>query len=428
MMEKQDPSAQKGQSIILVAMAMVALVLFVAIAVDIGDAYYQRRTAQNAADGAALAGVSQMAFELNKKNPHMDNVDTAIRREMVSFAQRNGIQDTDANATNSVNTNVEGWYVDGEGNRLPGEPKVGAQPMPPEAYGVEAITHIVAPTFFGGIFGLNGLPLNARAVSLLKQACSSNCVVPITTDVDLLLDANGDPNLGACFNIWRENQNEVPTPGLYGWVNWTWQQSMCALDDERPCPSVDQKQNSCDSGTLAKNLDPTECASGFVKVGDWMSSTSGVINADDVLCWLCYYLGPASGCEDSPCLAPVGAPVPHEFTIPVYDADTFEMYNIDTPCNSMNDPTDPSTGGLHYRVAGFARMQILGFQLSQGGSDTVSAGITGTEEDGCVTFGTDPHEGNRITAEFLEYVQDTDTSNSCYDPEGTLLSAPRLTE
>jgi Flp pilus assembly protein TadG len=423
MMEKQDLNAQKGQSIILVAVAMVALVLFVAIAVDVGDAYYQRRTDQNAADGAALAGVSRMAFELNKKNPQMDKVDAAIRLEMVDFAQRNGVQDTDGNATNAINTNVEGWYVDGEGNRLPGEPKVGTQPMPDEAYGVEAITHIVAPTFFGGIFGLDGLPLDARAVSLLKLSCGSDCVVPITTDVSLLLNEDGSPNLNACFNIWRENQNEVPTPGLYGWVNWTWQEAMCGPGgDGRPCPSVDQKVNSCDSTTLAKNLDPNECASGFVQVGDWMSSASGVINADDVRCWLCYYLGPAPGCADSPCVDSI----PHEFTIPVYDGTTLgEPYYADTTCLRMKDPYDPSTGGLHYQVAGFARMQLLGFELSQGTSGSVSAGASGSL---CVTLGTGPHEGNRITAQFLEYVQEFDPGSACYDPEGTLLSAPRLTE
>jgi Flp pilus assembly protein TadG len=425
-MDKQDLDAQKGQSIILVAVAIVALVLFVAIAVDVSSAYYQRRTDQNAADGAALAGVSRMAFELNKKNPNMTKVDAAIRLEMVDFAQRNGVQDTDGNATNAINTNVEGWYVDGEGNRLPGEPKVGAQPMPAAAYGVEAITHIVAPTFFGGIFGLHGLPLNARAVSLLKLSCGSDCVVPITTDVSLLQIDDGEghliPNIGACFNIWRENQNEVPTPGLYGWVNWTWQEAMCELDPKRPCPSVVQGKNACDSPTLARNLDPTECASGFVQVGDWMSSTSGVINADDVLCWLCYYLGPAAGCLDSPCMDGKA----HEFTIPVYDGTTLgDPYYADTTCLRMKDPTDPTTGGLHYRVAGFARMQLQGFRLSQGASGSVSAGDSGSL---CVTLGTGPHEGNRITAQFLQYVDEFDPGSACYDPEGTLLSAPRLTQ
>jgi hypothetical protein len=91
----------------------------------------------------------------------------------------------------------------------------------------------------------------------------------------------------------------------------------------------------------------------------------------------------------------------------------------------MKDPYDPSTGGLHYQVAGFARMQLLGFELSQGTSGSVSAGASGSL---CVTLGTGPHEGNRITAQFLEYVQEFDPGSACYDPEGTLLSAPRLTE
>ena len=91
----------------------------------------------------------------------------------------------------------------------------------------------------------------------------------------------------------------------------------------------------------------------------------------------------------------------------------------------MKDLDDVCSGGLHYRVAGFARMQILGYQLSQGESDTVNVGHSG---EGCVTLGEIPHNGNRITAEFREYVDDYDTSNECYDPSGSLLSAPKLTE
>ena len=58
---------EKGQSLVLVAGALVVLVMFVAIAVDLGSAYYARRTAQNAADGAAVAGASRLATGINNQ-------------------------------------------------------------------------------------------------------------------------------------------------------------------------------------------------------------------------------------------------------------------------------------------------------------------------------------------------------------------------
>ena len=121
MNEKKFPN-ESGQSLILVAAAMVMLVLFVAITVDVSSAYYSRRTAQNAADGAALAGVSRMATGINKKNARLDD---DIQKDMNDFAERNGIADTNEIFADTVNANVEGWYVDAEGNRLSGEPKVG---------------------------------------------------------------------------------------------------------------------------------------------------------------------------------------------------------------------------------------------------------------------------------------------------------------
>jgi hypothetical protein len=428
-LSEQTQFREKGQSLVLVAASMVALVIFVAITVDVSSAYYHRRTAQNGADAAALAGVYEMSKEINHRNKRVDD---NIKAAMNDFAERNGIEDTGGVLKDAENANVLGYYVDTSGNRVQVngvDAEVGEMDdlrVPPDAYGIEAITFITAPTYFGGIFGFDGYPLEARAVSLLKQACTSDCVVPITTDASLLFDAQGNPmdEQELCFNIWRESQTDVPTPGLYGWVNWTWQELKCEgspYSDGRPCPLVDQGQNACNSPILAANLHPDNCGNGYVEVGDWISSTSGVVNADDVRCMLLYYMGS----HDLYC-NPLEIWEPHPFTIPVYSGTTMDLEPLSAiPCLSMDNPNDPTSGGLHYYVSGFAKMQLLGFQLSQGGSVTVNAGNDGTE---CITIGETPHNGNRITAEFIKYVTDYDSSNECYDPEGSLLTSGKLTE
>jgi hypothetical protein len=48
-------SHQAGQAIVLLALAMIALLAFAALAIDGGQVYWLRRSAQNAADGAAMS-------------------------------------------------------------------------------------------------------------------------------------------------------------------------------------------------------------------------------------------------------------------------------------------------------------------------------------------------------------------------------------
>jgi hypothetical protein len=50
----------KGQTIVILAGALLGLLALVALAIDGGSAYAQRRIAQNASDGAAMAGITQL--------------------------------------------------------------------------------------------------------------------------------------------------------------------------------------------------------------------------------------------------------------------------------------------------------------------------------------------------------------------------------
>ncbi len=438
-------SNERGQSLVLVAAAMVVLVMFVAVAVDLSNTYYTRRTAQNGADGAALAGVSVMATGVNKKNPKLDD---EVRKAMDDFAELNGVAYVDANG-DGMNDNVEGYYVDGAGNRLPGMSLVGYQPgddVPKDAYGVEAIAHIDADAYFGGIFGVKGYPIQARAVSLLRHACSSNCVVPIVTNKDTLFGPGGNkPKIGGCYNIWSESQ--LGEPGAYGWVSWTWQQAICQVEP-RPCPP-EQQGTGCSEQTLATNLNPDNCGTGYVETGDWVANTTGIMNSNDsTLCYLDYYLGIPRDIGD----CGWSSDVPISFTIVVYDGTNISKLNPNpSACggdSSYDDLYDPDSWGLHYHVAGFAQMQIIGYELSQGGTN-VSAqmsefNISQLDWDPNDPYidlsdGFDPmvdcwnppaaqQEGNRITAFFMNWVQSYSSSNACYDPWGTLLASPKLVE
>ena len=459
-MKEKSRTSERGQSLVLVAVSLVVLVMFVAVSVDLSSAYYARRTAQNAADGAALGGASRLATGINNKK----KLDGQVHEDVNDFAERNGVEDTNDKLADEVNDNVEAWYVDVNGNRVVVdgvEVMVGSGTVPGGAYGVEAITHIRANAFFGGIFGVGGYPVQARAVSHVKQACGSDCLVPMITNDDLLLDEYGEPDYSQCYHIWKErviNKNDISS-GLLGWVSWTWQQSVCdgswPCEDKRPCPYIAQG-NGCDAPLLVDNIDWQYCASGFVKVGDWIAAAPGDMAASGVRCNLDYYLqyyDPANPCTDAD-LATAS------FTVPVYDYTTENPANppytlggvSSSTCGVMSDPCDiydiTPAYVLHYHVAGLARMQLLQYQLTQGGGEVLYPPDEALDEEtrnrisSCVSyydFDCDPGDtacidekkmdGFRITVEFIEYVtDDLSSEDECYDPMGTLWVSPKLTD
>ena len=248
-----------GQSVVLVAIAMLVLVIFAAITVDMSSAYLGRRTAQNAADAAALAAVRQLAYQYNMGLYD----DTAIKVELNNFAERNGAGDTDDTLGNAINDSVTGIYLDFDENAIGvvGE-NSGA---PANALGVEATVQITTPAFFGGVIGYSGYPVEASATVKLNYACGDDCILPIAVpyhpfDTD-------DPEI-TCYNIWDGGENSQPSDtGNFGWLNW-------ALQGYPHCCSEDCN-SEVNTPCLRRNLDPQACTSGWIYVGDQVAGTVG---------------------------------------------------------------------------------------------------------------------------------------------------------
>ena len=54
--------SEAGQAVIFTAVAMVALMGFAGLAVDMGLMRYEKRAQQSAADGAAIAGADELRY------------------------------------------------------------------------------------------------------------------------------------------------------------------------------------------------------------------------------------------------------------------------------------------------------------------------------------------------------------------------------
>ena len=175
MTPKNRPS-ESGQILILLALGIVALLGFTALAIDGGAIFFDRRSAQNAADAAALAGAYELAHDPWDTNTLTTRVETAAADRAhdnrygtadgktvtvlyppdaasIQFATVDGVLDTDVNnyiqvkITSTVNTSLMHFIFPGTVQNT-----------------VEAVTHVVKPTR-GNPFSGSGL------VSLAPHAC-----------------------------------------------------------------------------------------------------------------------------------------------------------------------------------------------------------------------------------------------------------------
>ncbi len=133
----------KGQALILIAVAMAVLIGMTALAVDGGSAYLDRRSAQNAADTAALAA----AFAIANNDPNW-------RQAALNSTAQNGY------ANGSANVEV---YKCNETGASCGQYQGNAE------Y-IQVIITSTRSTFFGGLFGQNQITNRVQAIVRARAA------------------------------------------------------------------------------------------------------------------------------------------------------------------------------------------------------------------------------------------------------------------
>src|SRR5690242_1271354 len=111
--------ASRGQALIIIAGALVALLALVALAVDGSNAFAQRRIAQNAVDGAVTAGAStmQQIFVSNRYSasgqPKVYPISAAQGRLILSTIQST----LTANGASTAADAFVAYYLDANGRR-----------------------------------------------------------------------------------------------------------------------------------------------------------------------------------------------------------------------------------------------------------------------------------------------------------------------
>lgn len=225
---------ERGQVLVIVAIAMVTLVAMVGIVVDGGYAWGKQRESQNAADAAAKAGAVKLAENLAGKSPANDDA-------RVLAAVTVTVTSNQVDLSGAYYTDFDGNLLTNGGGLAAGTgdaAAVGGGLIPPGAAGVRAMTDQTFDTFLARVIGINQLTASAGATARAGyptgtcEAAAGCIVLPVTVPVTVLgcdgsnnpqplTDGNGDKIL------WTSPSDPLTIPlckngpGNVGWLDWT---------------------------------------------------------------------------------------------------------------------------------------------------------------------------------------------------------------
>lgn len=160
--DPEDPQAERGQVIVLFALSLVVLVGMLALILDGGRVYTERRMAQNAADAAATAG----AASLNMSNPPASITSSlpAVQAAACKAAAANGFGSGKVDSTCGPDGTVVQIHVPGSNDGVGKLPGVLSQ-FDAQGYVQVTVTSNFRP-FVAGIFGYNDFAASALAVAV----------------------------------------------------------------------------------------------------------------------------------------------------------------------------------------------------------------------------------------------------------------------
>ena len=161
-------SDERGQSMVLVTLTMVGLIAFLALVIDGGIVFAERREMQNAADAAALAGTRQLWSDY--EGDRLPDDEKNILKAVHAYAEANGVEDSNGTPDDGVNDNVVAYFIDDDypTTLTPiGEPLPNNGGIPYDAVGVEVTTSTSFGSFFARVIGRNELAASAVAAAIL---------------------------------------------------------------------------------------------------------------------------------------------------------------------------------------------------------------------------------------------------------------------
>lgn len=327
---------EEGQSALVIAGALIALIALLALVVDAGNAYAQRRQMQNAVDAGAQAG--SVALGMNKKigdNNTPDTINYAVRE----YVQRNG-----------VDPNRVTWFFvteDGSGNRIVDAQNPiatwGSNAYAPRTIGGLPVVGVSVQgdksfsTFFAGVVGWREMAVGAGSKSFTnKGACGASNLLPIAISDNVFDDLSTPPD--GLADVIFEDMNATYTYPIVETNGATKRFIFVSWD-------ADVSTSKLTSNLNATNSDSSP--SGFWSVGERLNRVNVTLSSKS---------------------SQMSRLINMQVTVPVYDHTTFN--------------------GTQGAIIAFARMKIASVVASQGRIEAkFQHWVDATGQGGCANYG-----------------------------------------
>jgi Flp pilus assembly protein TadG len=197
---------ERGQAIIVLALVMVGLLAFAALAIDGGNTFAEKRQTQNAGDAAALAGTRQIVLECARQGLNPGPNEANIRNKVAQMV-----------AANSPGATVQVYYVDANGARL-SQNEVGTLGVVPcscagRASGLEVTVKSSSQTFLAGLIGRNKIEVQATGKARFAPVGRVESGLYPLTRRDMPFTFNQVATL-------RILDDPDELPGNFGWLSW----------------------------------------------------------------------------------------------------------------------------------------------------------------------------------------------------------------
>ena len=288
-MDAQHHSRERGQMLVLFALALVAIIGMVGLVLDSGGAFAQRRSKQNAADVAALAA----ANDLIANQGDADWVATAA-----NIATQNGYTHT-----------VNGATVEITCVNCPD------QALDTSVEGVQVTVTITSPhrNNFASIFGMNTWDVSTTATSKTGWADTANAPGPFIVSVDAF-NEGGDPiHCTDETDTCDLEHADDDTPQV--WTEFTWTDFGFDLPGA-PCPPDGEpfEMGNVNDDDLQDYMDESADFEVTLEFGCYIAqhNLGSMTNIVQRLHCLVY------GDDDPPC-DDSGTPEPVTFPVPIVD-------------------------------------------------------------------------------------------------------------
>ncbi len=214
-MRNIQPHKERGQALILIVLAIVGLIGLTALAVDGGNAYAERRRAQNAADASALDAALAKVRNEN------------LYSEGLARAASNSFNDGDASAaTTNTLVNVE----------IYNPPSTGAyncanRPADCNDF-IQVIITATVPTYFGRVVGISQITNQVQAVARAKPGTppsmlTGNAIVGLSPECKAIMAQGNGGTAVTGGGLYANGVDCTHDNALFNNSNSSWVQADC---------------------------------------------------------------------------------------------------------------------------------------------------------------------------------------------------------